>query len=162
VEDRLPCRLVAILYADVASYSRLTGENGDATHRTLSRYLDAVAAIIESHRGEVVHYAGDAVLARFDAVLGALSSAVAIQSEIGRRNVAVLENERVQFRIGVNLGDVIHKPYCRVLSDRCQILDKALGSAATPGARVEAQAGGRSANCGSESEITYQSALEST
>ena len=107
MEDRLPRRLVAILYADVANYSRLTGENEDATHRTLSLYLDIIAASIESYRGEVVHYAGDAVLARFDAVLDALSSAIAIQTEIGRRNVDIPANQRVQFRIGVNLGDVI-------------------------------------------------------
>ena len=67
MEDRLPRKLAAILYADVAEYSRLTGEDEDATHRTLSEYLDLLASTIKSHRGQVMHYAGDAVLAKFDA-----------------------------------------------------------------------------------------------
>ena len=107
MKARLPRKLVAIVYADVAGYSRLTGEDEDATHRTLSEYLDIIANTVESHRGRVMHYAGDAVLARFDAVLDALSSAVAIQTELGHRNDGVPVNERVQFRIGINLGDVI-------------------------------------------------------
>ena len=107
MEDRLPRKLAAIVYADVAGYSRLTGEDEDATHRTLSEYLDVIANTIESHRGQVMHYAGDAVLTRFDAVLDALSSSVAIQTELSHRNDGVPENERVQFRIGINLGDVI-------------------------------------------------------
>jgi adenylate cyclase len=107
MEDHLPRKLAAILYADVAGYSRLTGADEDATHRTLTKYLDIIAGTIESHHGQVIHYAGDAVLARFDAVLDALSSAVAIQTGFGHRNYGIPANERVQFRIGVNLGDVI-------------------------------------------------------
>ena len=107
MEDRLPRKLAAILYADVAGYSRLTGEDEDATHRTLSESLDLVANAIESHRGLVMHYAGDAVLAKFDAVVDALSSAVTIQNEINTRNQEVPDDRKVQFRIGVNLGDVI-------------------------------------------------------
>ena len=105
--DRLPRKLAAILYADVAGYSRLTGEDEDATHRTLSNYLDLISSTIESHHGQVMHYAGDAVLARFDAVVDALSSAVNIQNEINTRNQEVPQARKVQFRIGVNLGDVI-------------------------------------------------------
>ncbi len=107
MEDRLPRKLAAILYADVAGYSRLTGEDEDATHRTLREYLDLIANTIQSHRGQVMHYAGDAVLARFDAVVDALSSAVTIQNEINTRNQEVPEARKVQFRIGVNSGDVI-------------------------------------------------------
>ncbi len=68
MEDRLPRKLAAILYADVAGYSRLTGEDGDATHRRLSEYLDLISATAEDLRGRVMHYAGDTVLAMFDAV----------------------------------------------------------------------------------------------
>jgi class 3 adenylate cyclase len=107
MEDRLPRKLAAILYADVAGYSRLTGDDEDATHRTLSEYLDLVSSIIENHRGQVMHYAGDAVLARFDAVLDTLSSAADIQTEINSRNESLPDERRVRFRIGVNLGDVI-------------------------------------------------------
>ena len=62
---------------------------------------------IEHHRGQVMHYAGDAVLAKFNAVVDALSSAVAIQNELTGRNQDLPDERRVQFRIGVNLGDVI-------------------------------------------------------
>jgi TolB-like protein len=107
LEERLPRKLVAILYGDVAGYSRLTGADEDVTHRCLREYLDLISRTIEDHRGQVVNYAGDAVLARFDAVVDALSSAVAIQDDLGSRNQDVPDERKVQFRIGVNLGDVI-------------------------------------------------------
>ena len=107
MEGRLPRKLVAILYTDVAGYSRLTGEDEDATHRTLSEYLDLVSGSIESHGGQVMHYAGDAVLAKFDAVVDAMLSAVAIQGDLNTRNADLPIERRVEFRIGVNLGDVI-------------------------------------------------------
>jgi DNA-binding SARP family transcriptional activator/TolB-like protein len=108
VEDsRLPRKLAAILYADVAGYSRLTGEDEDATHRTLRRYLDVLTSTVDAHGGEVVHYAGDAVLARFDAVADALSCAVAVQGELRAQNESLPEARRIRFRIGVNSGDVI-------------------------------------------------------
>ena len=66
MSDRLPRKLAAILYADVAGYSRLTGEDEDETHRTLSDYLNLISKTIQSHHGQVIHYAGDAVLAKFD------------------------------------------------------------------------------------------------
>ena len=107
MNDRLPRKLAAILYADVAEYSRLTGDDEDATHRTLSEYLDLIAQTIESDRGQVMHYAGDAVLAKFDAVVNAISSAVSIQKLLAERNEDLTDERKVQFRIGVNLGDVI-------------------------------------------------------
>ena len=67
MEARLPRKLTAILYADVAGYSRLTGEDEDATHRVLKEYLELIASTVESRRGQVMHFAGDAVLARFGA-----------------------------------------------------------------------------------------------
>jgi adenylate cyclase len=107
MNDRLPRKLNAILYADVAGYSRLTGDDEDATHRVLSVYLDLIAATIESHSGDVMHYAGDAVLARFSAVVDALSAAVAIQGELRTRNATLADTRKLEFRIGLNLGDVI-------------------------------------------------------
>ena len=109
MEDRLPRKLAAILYADVAGYSRLTGENEDAMHRTLSEYFDLISIAIESHHGQVKHYAGDAVLAQFDAIVDALSAAVVIQDELKKRNQDVSDERKVEFRIGVNLGDVIEE-----------------------------------------------------
>ncbi len=107
MEDRLPRKLAAILYADVAGYSRLTGENEDATHRRLSEYLDLISATVEDHRGRVMHYAGDAVLAMFDAVVDAVSCATEIQDILRERNQELPNGRKVHFRIGVNLGDVI-------------------------------------------------------
>ena len=105
--DRLPRKLVAILYADVAGYSRLTGEDEDATHRTLSASLDLISTIIESHHGQVKHYAGDAVLAKFNAIVDAMSAAVAIQNELNQRNENLPDERKILFRVGVNSGDVI-------------------------------------------------------
>ena len=105
--ERLPRKLAAILYADVAGYSRLTGEDEDGTHRRLTEYLDVIAATIENHRGRVMHYAGDAVLAMFEAVVDALSCAAHIQRDLKLRNETLSDERKVQFRIGVNLGDVI-------------------------------------------------------
>jgi adenylate cyclase len=107
MDDRLPRKLAAILYADVAGYSRLTGEDEDTTHRHLSEHLDLISTNIKSHRGQVMHYAGDAVLARFEAVVDAVSSATDIQSLLAERNRDLPDEQKVQFRIGVNLGDVI-------------------------------------------------------
>ena len=109
VEDseRLPRKLAAILYADVAGYSRLTGEDEDATHRKLSEYLDLISGTVGHHRGRVMHYAGDAVLAMFDAVVDALTCATAIQESLKGRSDESAENRRLEFRIGLNLGDVI-------------------------------------------------------
>ncbi|NCF27242.1 MAG: tetratricopeptide repeat protein [Gammaproteobacteria bacterium] len=107
MEERLPRKLAAILYADIVGYSRLTGDDEDATHRRLSEYLDLVSETIEQHRGRVMHYAGDAVLAQFGAVLDAMSTAVAIQKELRIRNDPLSGDRKVQFRIGINSGDVI-------------------------------------------------------
>jgi TolB-like protein/class 3 adenylate cyclase/Tfp pilus assembly protein PilF len=102
---RLPRKLAAVLYADVASYSRLMGEAEDATHRRLAGYLDCIAATVTRCGGRVVHYAGDAVLAKFEAATDALSCAADIQRELASRNSA--QPSPLEFRIGLNLGDVI-------------------------------------------------------
>ena len=107
LENHLPRKLAAILYADVVDYSRLTGDDEDGTHRLLREYLELIASSIESQGGRVVHYAGDAVLADFNTVLDAMTCAIRIQQEIIDRNREVPSERRVLFRIGVNLGDVI-------------------------------------------------------
>lgn len=86
MSDLLPRKLAAILYADVAGYSRLTGEDEEGTHRRLSKHLGVISASIERHHGKVVHYAGDAVLADFGTVTEALTSAIDIQTELAKRN----------------------------------------------------------------------------
>jgi adenylate cyclase len=79
MDERLPRKLAAILYADVAGYSRLTGDDEDATHRTLSDYLNLISQTIGSHGGQVMHYARDAVLAKLEAVVDSVTSAKEIQ-----------------------------------------------------------------------------------
>ncbi len=105
--ESLPRKLAAILYADVAGYSLLTGEDEEGTHRKLSGYLDLISNSIKDHNGNVVHYAGDAVLADFTTVTEALSCAVNIQTDLKKKNAALPDGRKVQFRIGVNLGEVI-------------------------------------------------------
>ncbi len=106
-EDPLPRKLAAILYADVAGYSRLTGENEDATHHHLRECLDLISATIEQHDGRVVHYAGDAVLAEFGTVSNSLGCASAVQEELRAHNESLPEERRLLFRMGVNIGEVI-------------------------------------------------------
>ena len=106
-DDAFERKLAAIFYADVAGYSRLTGDDEEGTHRRLSEYLDAIAAAIRDRHGRVVHYAGDAVLADFPTVSEAMACAATIQRDLESRNMLLPEERRVRFRIGVNLGEVI-------------------------------------------------------
>jgi adenylate cyclase len=106
-ETQLERKLAAIFYGDVAGYSRLTGQDEEGTHRILSSYLDAITDAIENHNGKVAHFAGDAVLADFSTVKDALSCAVDAQQDIKIRNQDISDDNKLEFRIGVNIGDVI-------------------------------------------------------
>ena len=92
-QQPLQHKLAAILYADVEGYSRLTGQDEVGTHRTLSAYLDLFAETIRAHRGEVKHYAGDAVLADFTTVTDALNCAVAVQGERSEEHTSELQSQ---------------------------------------------------------------------
>ena len=107
MDERLPRRLAGILYANVAGYSRLMSGDEDSTHRALCHHLDLIAESVRSHRGQVMHYAGDAILAKFDAALDALSCATDVQRRLRTCNAELPPDQRVEFRVGVNLGDVI-------------------------------------------------------
>src|SRR5512136_1114754 len=100
-------KLTAILSADVKGYSRLMGEDEKETVRTLNAYMDLMTALIRHHRGRVVGTAGDSMLAEFASVVDAVECAVEIQKELKTRNAELSENRKMEFRIGVNLGDVI-------------------------------------------------------
>jgi len=100
-------KLAAILSADVKGYSRLMGEDEKATVRTLNAYKEVMTNFIQQHRGRVVDAPGDNVLAEFGSVVDAVECAVEIQKELKTRNAELPENRRMEFRIGVNLGDVI-------------------------------------------------------
>ena len=101
-------QLAAILYADVAGYSRLTGLDEEETHRKLDAGLNLLTDVIAEHRGQKHHEAGDAVLAEFKSVTEALTAALEFQRQMSEQNAAIAEDERFQFRVGVNLGEVIH------------------------------------------------------
>ncbi len=107
MEERLPRKLAAILYADVVGYSRMASEDEDATHRRLKESLDLISKTVTSHHGRVINYSGDAALAMFDAVVDAVSCAAAIQRDMVSLSQDVSEEQKIQLRIGVNLGDVI-------------------------------------------------------
>ncbi|MBW1677450.1 MAG: adenylate/guanylate cyclase domain-containing protein, partial [Deltaproteobacteria bacterium] len=100
-------KLSAILSADVKGYSRLMGEDEEATIRTLKGYRELIAERTEKHRGRVVDSPGDNVLTEFGSVVDAVRCAVEIQEELKVRNTELPENRQMKFRIGVNLGDVI-------------------------------------------------------
>lgn len=100
-------KLTAILYADVVDYSRLTGIDEEGTHRTLSDYLDVITKAVEDEGGTVVHFAGDAVLADFSSVVVAMGCALAVQRHLAASNAEIPDEDKLQFRIGINLGDVI-------------------------------------------------------
>jgi len=100
-------KLVAILSADVKGYSRLMGEDEEATVRTLNAYKEVMTGLIQQQRGRVVGTAGDSMLAEFASVVDAVRCAVGIQEELKDRNKDLSEDRRMEFRIGVNLGDVI-------------------------------------------------------
>ena len=105
--EQLDRKLAAVLYADVAGYSRLTGADEEGTHRRLSTYLDLISDSIGEHHGSVVHYAGDAILADFSTVTDALNCAVHTQKALRDQNGDLPEEQQIQFRVGVNLGEVI-------------------------------------------------------
>ena len=100
-------KLTAILYADVAEYSRLTGEDEDRTHRQLRQNMKIISDEILRFQGRIVHYAGDAVLAEFTTASAALHCGLAAQLSVAESNTHLPEDQRVLFRIGVNLGEVI-------------------------------------------------------
>jgi adenylate cyclase len=101
-------RLTAILAADVAGYSRLMGVDEEGTHERLKAHLrQLVEPKIEEHRGRVVKNTGDGLLADFPSVVDAVRCAVEIQRGMAERNEGTSPEKRIDFRIGINLGDVI-------------------------------------------------------
>jgi adenylate cyclase len=100
-------KLAAILCADVYGYSRLMGEDEEATLRTLTSHRTLIDSQIEQHHGRFVNSAGDSVLAEFASVVEAVNCAVEIQTGLRVENASLAPERRMEFRIGVNLGDVM-------------------------------------------------------
>jgi len=105
--ETFPRKLTAILSADVQGYSRLMDEDEDATVHTLAAYREVMSHLIRGHRGRVVDSPGDNLLAEFASVVDAVCCAVEIQETLRARSAELPENRRMEFRMGINLGDVI-------------------------------------------------------
>jgi adenylate cyclase len=100
-------KLTAIVCADVYGYSRLMGDDEEATLRTLSSHRKIIDGLIEQHHGRFVNSAGDSVLAEFASVVNAVQCAVDVQTALKAENATVPTERRIEFRIAVHLGDVI-------------------------------------------------------
>ena len=111
-KNGLKRKLTAILSADVEGYSRLMGHDEAGTIHTLTAYKEAMSGLIGQHRGRVVDAPGDNLLAEFASVVDAVQCAVEIQHEMAQRNRELSDGKKMQFRIGVNLGDVVEDNSC--------------------------------------------------
>ena len=125
-------KLTAILSADVEGYSRLMNDDEEATIRTLTAYRFAMTRLIQQYRGRVVDTTGDNLLAGFASAVDAVNCAVEIQRELAEQNAKLSDERKMQFRIGVNVGDVVEEE------------DRIYGDGVNIAARVEglAEAGG--------------------
>jgi len=100
-------KLTTILSADVKGYSRLMSDNEEETITTLTAYMDVMSKLIQKHRGRVIDSVGDNLLAEFASVVDAVKCSLEIQNDHKVRNNKLPENRRMEYRIGLNLGDVI-------------------------------------------------------
>jgi adenylate cyclase len=106
--QRVERRLAAILAADVAGYSRLMGQDEAGTLARLRTHRrELIDPKIAEHKGRIVKTTGDGLLVEFPSVVEAVACAVAIQRGMAERNAPIPNNERIDFRVGINLGDVI-------------------------------------------------------
>jgi TolB-like protein len=131
-------RLSAILAADIAGYSRLMGQDEAATVRELKGHQAAILPLVGRHGGRIIDTAGDGILAEFASVIGATACAVEIQRVMAARNEEVPEPRRMLFRIGINLGDVIHDE-TRIYGDGINVAAR-LEGLAEPGGVLVSQA----------------------
>jgi TolB-like protein/class 3 adenylate cyclase len=155
--ERVERRLTAILAADVAGYSRLTGLDEEGTHARLQDHLRSlVDPKIAEHRGRVVKNTGDGLLAEFASVVDALRCAVEVQLGMAERNADVPQEKRIEFRVGIHQGDVIIEG-SDIFGDGVNVAAR-LESIAEPGgicvsSRVQEDAEGKL-------EITFENAGE--
>jgi len=129
-EEQAKRKLAAILSADAKDYSRLMEDDEEATVRTITAYRELMVSQIQNQNGRVVDAKGDNLLAEFSSVVDAVRCAVEIQKELGQRNTELPEHRKMEFRIGVNLGDVIEEE------------ETIYGDGVNIAARLEALAGG--------------------
>jgi class 3 adenylate cyclase len=100
-------RLVACLHADVSGYSRLIADDVEETARTLATYQQMIGRVVATHGGMVIDAAGDSLLAAFPTVPSAVQCAVEVQRQLRVRNAELPPHRRMQFRFGIEFGDVV-------------------------------------------------------
>ena len=109
IKEDLERRLTAILSADAVGYSRLMRDDDEYTVTTITNYREIISDLINKHHGRVVDAPGDNILAEFGSSLNAVLSAIEIQETLETENCKMSLNRRMSFRIGINLGDILHK-----------------------------------------------------
>jgi len=107
--EEIKRKLAAIFSADVQNYSRLMRDDETATVRTLNACREVMTKLIRQHHGRVVDSPGDNLLAEFSSVVDGVQAAVAIQKELKALNAKLADNRKMEFRIGINLGDIIEE-----------------------------------------------------
>ena len=138
-EGRTKRKLRAILSADVKGYSILMADDEVATVKTLTTYRDLISSLTRKHQGRVVDSPGDNILAEFGSVVDAVRCAVEIQEELQTRNAELPENRRMDFRIGINLGDIIQEG-TRIYGDGVNIAARIEGLAEPGGISISQNA----------------------
>ena len=123
--EKVTRKLRAILSADVKGYSLLMADDEVHTIQTLKSYRQIMSDLIQQHSGRVVDNPGDNLLAEFGSAVDAVEAAVQIQNGLKKENAKFVEDKRLQFRIGVNIGDVVHDG------------DRIYGSGVNVAARIE-------------------------
>jgi adenylate cyclase len=108
-DNSIQRKLRAIFSADVKGYSKLMGDDDEHTINTITAYREIIAGFIQKHQGRVVDTPGDNILAEFSSALNAVKSAVETQQTLEIENGKLPDNRRMEFRIGINLGDILHK-----------------------------------------------------
>ena len=124
-------KLTAILSADVKGYSKLMGDDDDSTVKTITSYRKIISELIQKNQGRVVDTPGDNILAEFSGALNAVNGAIEIQNRLEIENSKLPAKRRMDFRIGINLGDVIHKDN-RIYGDGVNVAAR-IESLADPG-----------------------------
>jgi len=132
-------KLAAIFSADVKGYSRMMGTDEGATVLTLTAYRKEISSLINKHRGRVVDSPGDNLLAEFASVVDAVQCAVTVQKKLKSKNKELPEDRRMEFRIGINLGDVIEKRK-RIYGDGVNIAARIEGLAEAGGISISGTA----------------------
>src|SRR5499426_4754344 len=131
-------RLAAILAADIAGYSRLMGEDEATTVRDLKGHQAVILPLVGRYGGRIIDTAGDGILAEFPSVINATECAIEIQTIMATRNQEVRPSRRMQFRIGINLGDVTHDE-TRIYGDGINVAARLEGIAEPGGICISRQ-----------------------